>query len=353
MKCFRNKHIDKGKNMYKKKIARQILIFVIFFVIIIIVSLLQNNIDNEELHTETNNSEYANLDINKEDLNIFYLDVGQGDSTFITIDGYNMLIDSGNNQDGYYIVQFLKAQNINKIDYFILTHFDEDHIGGAYKILEELEIGMLYMPGNSSKTKTYKNLISTVELNDINFDTTIKATKDIEYALGDAKWKVLNINSENDLNNSSIVIEMNYGTTKYLFMGDATTKIEEKIEWDNVDVLKVAHHGSSSSTSQQFLAQIEPRYAIISVGINNSYDLPDKDVINRLEENKIKVYRTDQNGTIWITSDGTTINIECLEYNLDGTGRKQAIIFERKYLYAFFFYLKLIGLPVDLSNLIT
>ena len=159
--------------MNNKKITRQILVFLIFFVIIITIVLIQNN----NIHTETNNFEYANLNINQNNLNIFYLDVGQGDSTLITIDGCNMLIDSGNEQDGYYIVQFLKAQNIKKIDYFILTHFDEDHIGGAYKILEELEIGILYMPANSNQTKIYEKLMSAIEKNNINKNTSLKQQK--------------------------------------------------------------------------------------------------------------------------------------------------------------------------------
>lgn len=321
--------------MDKKKVVSQILVFLIFFAIIIIAIVIQNN----NIHTETNSHEYENLNINQDELNIFYLNVGQGDSTLITINGYNMLIDSGNDQDGYYIVEFLKAQNIEKIDYFILTHFDEDHIGGAYKILEDLEIGVLYMPGNSNKTKTYKNLMSTIKKNNINVDTTIEATRDIKYSLGNAEWMILNINNGSDFNASSIVIEMNYGTTSYLFMGDAPTKIENKIEYGKVDILKVAHHGSKSSTSQEFLDKIKPKYAIISVGTGNSYRLPDEEIIDRLTNNNTEVYRTDKQGTIWITSDGSIIHIKCLEYNFDGTGRKQAIIFERKYLYAFFFCL--------------
>ena len=149
---------------------------------------------------------------------------------------------------------------------------------------------------------------------------------------------MLNINDGNDLNDSSIVIEMDYGTTKYLFMGDASTKIEENIELNKVDVLKVAHHGSNSSTSQEFLDRVKPKYAIISAGTNNSYNLPDNDIIDRLNNNKIKTYRTDKNETIWLTSDGTEIKINSLKYNLDGTGRKQAIIFERKYLYMLSFF---------------
>lgn len=326
--------------MDKRKVASHILIFTIFFIIIIAGILIQNNIDNEDLHTETNSSEYANLNINKEELNIFYLDVGQGDSTLITINGCNMLIDSGNNQDGYYIVQFLKAQNIDRIDYFILTHCDEDHIGGAYKILEELEIGTLYMPNKENDTQTYKNLLESIENNGINVNTNLKASKETVYPLGNANWKILSVDAKNNLNDSSIVVELDYGSTKYLFMGDATTKVEEMIDWDKVDVLKVAHHGSDSSTSQQFLNKVKPKYAIISVGIDNAHNLPDEEVIERLKSNNIEIYRTDEKDTIWLTSDGTTIYINPLEYNLDGTGRKQAIIFERKFLLAFFFNLK-------------
>lgn len=319
--------------MNKKKIVSQILVLLIFFVIIIVaVSIQNNNID-----TKTNSPEYANLNINQEELNIFYLDVGQGDSTFITINGCNMLIDSGNDQDGYYIVQFLKAQNIDKIDYFILTHCDEDHIGGAYKILDELQIGTLYMPSKENDTQTYEILLEAIERNNININTNLKASKETQYAIGNANWKVLSVDAKNNLNDSSIVIELAYGNTKYLFMGDATTRVEEMVEWNEVDVLKVAHHGSNSSTSKQFLEKVKPKYAIISVGRDNSHNLPDIDIVERLKNNNIKIYRTDESNTIWLTSDGTKIEINPLKYNLDGTGRKQAIFFERKYCLAFFF----------------
>lgn len=319
--------------MNKKKVISQILVFLIFFIIIIIAILIQNN----NIHTETNSFEYANLNINQEELNIFYLDVGQGDSTFITINGYNMLIDSGNDQDGYYIVKFLKAQNIDKIDYFILTHCDEDHIGGAYKILDEIQVGTLYMPNKENDTQTYERLLNAIERNNVNVDKNLKASKETQYAIGNANWKVLSVDAKNNLNDSSIVIELDYENTKYLFMGDATTRVEEMVEWNEVDVLKVAHHGSNSSTSQLFLEKIKPKYAIISVGRDNSHNLPDIDIIERLKNNNIKIYRTDENNTIWLTSDGTEIYINPLKYNLDGTGRKQAIFFERKYRLAFFF----------------
>ena len=319
--------------MNNKKVASQILVCLIFFAIIIIAIVIQNN----NIYTEINSPEYANLNINQNELNIFYLDVGQGDSTFITINGCNMLIDSGNDQDGYYIVQFLKAQNIDKIDYFILTHCDEDHIGGAYKILDELQIGTLYMPNKENDTQTYERLLKAIERNNVNVNKNLKASKETQYTIGNANWKILSVDAKNNLNDSSIVIELEYGNTRYLFMGDATTKVEEMVEWNKVDVLKVAHHGSNSSTSQLFLEKVKPKYAIISVGRDNSHNLPDIDITERLKNNNIKIYRTDENNTIWITSDGTKIEINPLKYNLDGTGRKQAILFERKYRLVFFF----------------
>lgn len=319
--------------MNKKKLASQILVFLISFAIIIIAIVIQNN----NIHTETNSPEYANLNINQNELNIFYLDVGQGDSTFITINGCNMLIDSGNEQDGYYIVQFLKAQNIEKIDYFVLTHCDEDHIGGTYKILDELQIGTLYMPNKENDTQTYERLLKAIERNNVKVNKNLKESKETLYTIGNASWKILSVDAKNNLNDSSIVIELEYGNTKYLFMGDATTRVEEMVEWNKVDVLKVAHHGSNSSTSQLFLEKVKPKYAIISVGRDNSHNLPDIDIIERLKSNNIKIYRTDENNTIWLTSDGTEIEVNPLKYNLDGTGRKQAILFERKYRLAFFF----------------
>lgn len=142
-------------------------------------------------------------------------------------------------QDGYYIVQFLKVQNIDKIDYFILTHCDEDHIGGAYKVLDELQIGTLYMPSKENDTQTYERLLNAIERNNVNINKNLKASKETQYGIGNANWKVLSVNAKNNLNDSSIVIELDYINTKYLFMGDAITKVEDMVEWNEVDVLSV------------------------------------------------------------------------------------------------------------------
>lgn len=300
-----------------------------------------NNIDNA-IENANNTTLYSNLNINNGELNIFYLNVGMADSTFITINNVNMLIDSGNKSDGYYITEFLKAQNISKIDYFIVTHFDADHMGGAYKILENFDIGVLYTPNGYSKTQTYEDFINSIYENNINVDTSLTASKEITYSLGNSNWKVLNINDDNDSNDSSIVIELDYENTKYLFMGDASTNVEDKIEWDKVDVVKIAHHGSDSSTSQKFLNQISPKCAILSVGSSKQYGFPKEEIINRLNDNGIEIYRTDEDGTIWITSDGENINIKKLDYDLDGANKEISMIFERKYYMLSFYFTNLL-----------
>lgn len=132
---------------------------------------------------------------------------------------------------------------------------------------------------------------------------------------GNAKWKVLHINGNNS-NDSSIVIELTYMNTKYLFMGDASTKVEKSRRWNDVNVLKVGHHGSKYSTSEDFLNQVTPEFAIIST--DGRYNHPNIDILNRLENRNIEIYRTDQNHTIWLTSNGIDIDVRELNCSLDG-----------------------------------
>lgn len=149
---------------------------------------------------------------------------------------------------------------------------------------------------------------------------------------------MLNINSKNvnDTNDSSIVIELTYDNTKYLFMGDASTEIENSREWNEVDVLKVAHHGGNTSTSQSFLNKIKPKYAIISVG-KNDYGHPTDEVLENLKD--VTTFRTDKDNSIWITSDGKSIEVKKLNYDIDGAGRKHASIFKKVFYNAFFLIL--------------
>jgi len=316
--------------MSNKKII-SIIVIIAVLIISIFGYFISNNIK------DTNNSEYYdNIGIDESLLNILYLDVGQGDSTLIRMNGQTMLIDAGNPSDGYYIAELLKSQGISKIDYLIGTHIDDDHIGGMYKIVEEIEVENLYMPYSTINKPSYTALKDSLTKNK-NKDLKISEFDNLneKYTLGNATWQVLHVDNsdpqdEAKLNDTSIVIKLEYGIKSYLFMGNASSKIENNLNPEQINVLKVAHHGSNQSTSQEFLDKIKPQYAIISVG-ENPYKHPDDRVLDRLKN--IQVYRTDQDHTIWLTSNGQDINIKQLDYSLDGANRK--ISLESIFRYAF------------------
>ncbi len=222
------------------------------------------------------------------------------------------------------------------------THIDDDHIGGMYKIIEEMDIGTVYVPNNQYSKSSYDSMKSELEQKDKIISIT---NVDHEYMLGDAKCKVLAVDNsspslDNDeaINDTSIVIELEYGTTKYLFMGDASSNIERKLleELSKIEVLKVAHHGSNKSTSREFLHIVRPTYSIISVG-KNSYGHPNSEVLERLEEIKTNLYTTQNNGTIWIKSDGNLIYINDLDYNIDGANRKVSYVENLNILTLYYF----------------
>ena len=251
-------------------------------------------------------------------LTIHYLNVGQADSILINNNDDTMLIDAGNNSDGKNIVDYIKKLNIKDIDVLVGTHPHEDHIGGMDDIINNFDIGNIYMPDATTNTKTFDSVLNAIEAKEYNI--TIPEI-DEEFNLGKMKFKVIYTGTdESDLNNTSIILKMTYGTNSYLFTGDATEVTEEKIVNKNIksDVLKVGHHGSSYSTTDDFLNSVKPKYAIISVGADNKYNHPSDKTIKKLNKNNIETYRTDLDGTIKLTSDGENINIEKLNISLDG-----------------------------------
>lgn len=311
-----------------------------FIVLLIIIITIICGIYYNKLNQSYKDQLYRKINIDKSSLNIFYLNVGQGDSTLIINGDYTMLIDAGNPADGYYITEFLKTQGIKRIDYLIGTHIDDDHIGGMYKIIEQMDIGNVYVPNNQYSKNSYDSMKRELERKNKAISTI---NENEEYMLGSASCKVLSVDNsspslDNDeaINDTSIVLEVDYKETKYLFMGDASSNIEKALleEVGKVDVLKVAHHGSNKSTSREFLEKINPTYSIISVG-KNGYGHPSNKVLERLEEIKTKLYITQSNGTIWIKSNGENIEIEELEYNLDGANRKISCIESLNMLYCF------------------
>lgn len=254
----------------------------------------------------------------KGNLNIYYFDVGQADSILLENNGKFMLIDAGNNADGENIVNYLKELGVEKLDYLIATHAHEDHIGGMDDVINEFEIGTFYMPDVVTTTKTFEDLITALENKTVSFETP--EIGDI-FLFGGCKFEVLHLSDDSsDLNDTSIVVRGLYGDNSFLFMGDATSDVERNILNSNIDsdVLKVGHHGSRYSSTVNFLNKVTPSYAIISVGEGNSYNHPHSVTFTKLEDVGAEVYRTDNDGTIFVSSDGQNIKLEKLDVSLDG-----------------------------------
>lgn len=243
-------------------------------------------------------------------LKVHYIDVGQADSILIQSNGEAMLIDAGNNGDSEAVVDYIKSQNIKRLAYVIGTHPHEDHIGGLDAVIESFDIGSVYMPKAISTTKTFEDVLKAVSNKGLKVNAPIPGTN---IKLGNATCTILAPNGSNydETNNHSIVIKLSHGNNSFLFTGDSESVSEEEMiekGFDlSADVLKVAHHASKSSTTQDFLDRVNPKYAVISVGQDNKYGHPDKAVVDRLKKKDIIIYRTDENGTIIATSDAKSI----------------------------------------------
>lgn len=268
------------------------------------------------------NAEEVNLDNDK--LNIIFFYVGQADCTLIKLNEDVMLIDAGNNSDGKNIVSFLQEKGITQIDYLVGTHADEDHIGGIDDVINSLNIGTFLIPTVGTDGTDYKNAVEAAEEKNIPIEHPTMGDVSVINQDFNAQFEIMSAMEGEDTsdNNSSLVIELTYNNTTYLFMGDAETEVENSRSWNKVNVLKVGHHGSNSSSSTKFLEQVKPQYSIIEVGKNNSYNLPSDKAIQRLEESGTQILRTDKAngdevGSFWLTSDGNTIDIKEANINLD------------------------------------
>ena len=282
-----------------------------FLVLAVICLLAGCSFDNLSMGAPVDDSKPLKEKLDDE-LVVHYLDVGQADAILVELPGdETMLIDAGEASSADKIISKVQSLGYEKLDYVIGTHPHADHIGGMARVISEFEVGLIYMPRVASTSKTYENLLETIS----NKNLKIKSGKTGVEVFNKENLQALMVAPNSDAysgyNNYSIVLRLVYGNTAFLFTGDAEEKSEMEITGDvQADVLKLGHHGSETSSSEEFLARVKPKYAVISVGEDNKYNHPALETIKRVEKYTSNIYRTDKNGDITITSDGINIKVE-------------------------------------------
>lgn len=244
-------------------------------------------------------------------LSIHIIDVGQGDSILIqTPNKTNILVDGGD-EDSYLIVKkFLKYKKVKNIDFIIATHPDTDHIGSLDNIISKFNVSNIYIPNKKTNSESFFNLIQACRLKNIN-PKFLKAGNMLNLD-NNIKLTVLNPSYTHlDNNSNSIVFKLDYNKKSFLFTGDCTYENEqeilEKFNLGKINFLKVAHHGSKNSSSENFIKSIRPDVAAISCGYDNEYGHPHKETLINLSKTNTLVYRTDKQGHLSFFSDGNTI----------------------------------------------
>lgn len=300
--------------------------------------LAENNPEDEnsvESNFEDNNpadrdqSKNASRDVNSadENLTVNFLDVGQGDSILLEYNGKTMLIDAGEQDQGSEVSAYLRGHNISSLDYVVATHPHSDHIGGMDEILNEFQVHHFIDSGFPHSSKTYENMLTIIDKNIIPFEVA-KRGEEIEFDPA-IEVKVLNPGSEysDELNENSVVLKVSYGEVSFLFMGDAGLETEEKLMDAGYDmdseILKAGHHASRSGSGEIFVSLVNPEISIIEVGAGNNYGHPHAEVRERLQKTS-RVFRTDLDGTIVVTTDGSTYAVSAQKSSSEE--EKEAII---------------------------
>jgi competence protein ComEC len=285
----------------------------------------ENNENNEEKSNSSsnkqtaseNNTENSVESVSSEDLKeleVHYIDAGQADASLLTFEDddneYNILFDSGNWNDTD-VFDYLSANGTDSIDILIGSHPHADHIGQMDIILENLEVGEVWMSGDETESATFERVLDAVMASDASYEEPRAGES---YEAGPLEIEIVNPDEiTGDVHEGSLSAKFTYGNTSFLFTGDAESHTEEDMisrgHTLESDVLKLGHHGSGTSTSPSFLQEVDPRFAIVSAGENNQYGHPHAEVIERVENAGIDIYSTHIHGTIIVSSDGETLEV--------------------------------------------
>ncbi len=246
----------------------------------------------------------------EEGLAVHFLDVGQADCTLLVCDGEAMVIDAGNNEDANTIKNYLYGLGIEEVKYAVGTHPHEDHIGSMDAVVGIWPPETLFLPQVETDTKTFRDVLHAAEEKDVPITRPVIGQT---YQLGGGRFTILGPLTDygDNLNDWSIVLKFTYGDCDFLFTGDAEADAEADLCGSgqdlSADVYQVGHHGSSSSTSPEFLDRVDPEYAVISCGVDNDYGHPHWETLEALEEAEVEIFRTDEQGTVVAYCDGETI----------------------------------------------
>ena len=272
--------------------------------------------ENAQTSHETVNQQETIQQV-KGELMLHMIDVGQADSFLLVQGNETALIDFGTRSTGKDAVEYLKSIGIEKLDYVFGTHPHDDHMGGMYDVITNFEIGKIILPEvevGEVTTNWYMKLMNEIKTG--NYEVEYAKVGSV-YNLGDATMKVIGPISkpDNNLNDYSIVLKVSFGDMDIIMTGDAEKDVEKEIlqsgESIDAEILKVGHHGSDTSTCDEFLEAIDPEYALISAKVGNKYEHPIKSTMDKLKNHNIEVYRTDENGSVVAEITPNDVEFSC------------------------------------------
>ncbi|MGL4571363.1 MAG: ComEC/Rec2 family competence protein [Clostridium sp.] len=241
---------------------------------------------------------------------VHFINTGNSDAILIT-GSKNILIDGGDNDDEKSLVKYIKDQGVKSLDYMIATHPHADHIGALDAVLKAFKVNNLLVANGSSTSDTYTDFINAAANKKVSPSVPLEGRKfELNY---NSYIQIFNTNGGSDANEESLVALYVNGNDKFLFTGDAEKGTEKEIlsKMIDVDVLKVSHHGSRTSTTSEFLNKVNPEYAVLTVGKDNKYNHPHKETMDKLKNKNIKVHRTDECGNVIFTSTGSGVKTDC------------------------------------------